>query len=336
MKQYAVYHVEKGNISSGGIGNHIDRVRGKEHSYPHADVKRRGENITWRLRNDYHLMKLSDAIEHRIKEGYTSTRKIRANTVKYCTHILTGSHDRMTEIAKDPEKLKQWLFFNLEFLKERYGEENIVRFTCHMDEKTPHIHAVTVPLTADGRLSAKEVIGNKTKMQETQDLYAEYMEHFGLKRGIKNTGIKHEDAKAYYARIKQAQNISTDLAPLMKQNLFGRELDPNKVKDALNALKTALHDTEKENIDNRELRKDIRYYKRFAEQKLEENFSLHDEKKEIAKKVKEETINMLLENPKQYAELWRERERKREQEEERKKRMIQEEENRSKRRGFRL
>lgn len=30
-----------------------------------------------------------------------------------------------------------------------------------MDEKTPHLHLCFVPLTADRRLSAKEIIGNR-------------------------------------------------------------------------------------------------------------------------------------------------------------------------------
>ena len=42
---YAVYHMEKGNSSSGGIGNHIDRTEGKEHSYLQADPARKHLNI---------------------------------------------------------------------------------------------------------------------------------------------------------------------------------------------------------------------------------------------------------------------------------------------------
>ena len=37
---YAVYHTEKGKISSGGIGNHIDREQGAEHTYKHSDPER--------------------------------------------------------------------------------------------------------------------------------------------------------------------------------------------------------------------------------------------------------------------------------------------------------
>ena len=67
-----------------------------------------------------------------------------------------------------------------------------------------HIHAVTVNLTSDGRLSAKEIIGNKKQMQQRQDRYAIAMKSFGLERGLRNTGIKHEGSREYYARMKES------------------------------------------------------------------------------------------------------------------------------------
>ena len=73
-----------------------------------------------------------------------------------------------------------------------------------------HIHAVTVPLTEDGRLSARELLGNPKEMSQRQDRYADQMKSFGFQRGIKATGVKHEDAKTYYARIKQAQNTISE------------------------------------------------------------------------------------------------------------------------------
>ena len=45
----------------------------------------------------------------------------------------------------------------------------------HMDEKTPHMHLSFVPLTADGRLSAKEIVGNKKKLTQWQDKFWEHM-----------------------------------------------------------------------------------------------------------------------------------------------------------------
>lgn len=204
---YAVYHLEKGSISSGGIGNHIDRKIGAEHTYRHADPNLKDLNKSFDL-NSYCSMPLHQAIEQRIKDGYKSQKAIRKDAVKYTTHILTGSHDKMKEIERSPEKLRDWVKENKKFLEQEFGKENIVRFVLHRDEKTPHLHAVTVNLTADGRLSAKEIVGNRKDLQNRQDRYAQAMQSFGLERGIKNTGIKHEDAKTYYARIKQANDFS--------------------------------------------------------------------------------------------------------------------------------
>ena len=55
------------------------------------------------------------------------------------------------------------------FLTERVGEDNIISAVVHMDEKTPHMHLCFVPLTRDGRLSAKEILGNKKAMIRWQD-----------------------------------------------------------------------------------------------------------------------------------------------------------------------
>ena len=109
-----------------------------------------------------------------------------------------------TEIEENPQKRKEWIDANFEFIKKEFGEKNIVRFAVHRDEKTMHIHAVTVNLTKDGRLSAKEIIGNKKQMQLRQDRYANEMKTFGLERGIRSTGITHEGSREYYSRMKEA------------------------------------------------------------------------------------------------------------------------------------
>ena len=63
----------------------------------------------------------------------------------------------------------------MQFYQKEIGEENIISAVVHMDEKTPHMHLSFVPITKDGRLSAKEIIGNKKKLCEWQDKYFEHM-----------------------------------------------------------------------------------------------------------------------------------------------------------------
>ena len=238
---YAVYHLEKGSISSGGIGNHIDRKIGAEHTYRHADPNLKDLNFNLNL-NRYCSMPLHQAIEERIKEGYKSPKTIRKDAVKYTTHILTGSHEKMKELEKNPKQFKSWVDENKKFLEQEFGKENIVRLVLHRDEKTPHLHAVTVNLTSDGRLSAKEIIGNRKEMQNRQDRYAQAMQSFGLERGIKNTGIKHEDAKNYYARMKQANDIGQGNEIKAEKNILGiyKEESIQNLQNALKSQKTAL------------------------------------------------------------------------------------------------
>lgn len=238
---YAVYHCEKGSVSPGGIGNHIDRVKGCEHSYQQADPSKLGLNVHFKL-NEYSEIPLNKAIEKRINDGYKGNKAIRKDAVKYTTHILTGSHDKMKELEKNPSKFNEWIKANKAFLDQEFGEKNIVRFVLHMDEKTPHIHAVSVNLTSDGRLSAKELIGNRKDMQKRQDRYAEYMKPFGLERGERNTGIKHEDAKAYYARMEKANDIANKDEINVSKNLLGvyKSESVNELKESFKTLKSAL------------------------------------------------------------------------------------------------
>ena len=286
-KSYAVYHTEKGNISSGGIGNHIDRTEGMEHSYIHADPERKHLNEHLEL-NRFCTMKLSEAINERISEGYTGTKAIRKDAVKYSTHIMSGSHDKMKEIENDPAKRIEWIKANLEFIKAEFGEKNIVRFAVHRDEKTMHIHAVTVNLTKDGRLSAKEIIGNKKVMQERQDRYAAAVQKFGLMRGERNTGIKHEDAKEYYKRIQSSLDHSKQSVAELeaKRSVLGVDLGTDK-ENTIENLKTALI---AEKTANRE--KDNRISK--LEKDKSEMQSLSKYTKEELQNAKIITQNMLV------------------------------------------
>lgn len=233
---YAVYHTEKGNSSSGGIGSHIDREPGAEHTYRHADPNRLHLNKIFEVPEGRQNMKLAEAIVDRIEKGYKGQKAIRKDAVKYQTHVLTGSHEQMKKIFSDEKTAQRWIEKNRDWLEKQYGKENIVRFNLHLDEKTPHIQAVTVPLTSDGRLSAKEVMGNKMVMQLRQDSYAEAMKEFGLERGKRSTGIKHESAREFYGRMEKALENGNDISNLeaVKGGFFGsKSLDKEKTIEKL-------------------------------------------------------------------------------------------------------
>jgi len=162
---------------------------------------------------------LAPAIENRIEEA--QIKRIRHDAVKGMEFILTASPERFPrdesgQVSKDIKNSK-WVAENLRFMKEKYGA-NLVAFTLHQDEKTPHIHAVVVPITADGRLSAKEMFNPQT-LRQLQTDYAQAMKPFGLERGTEGSRARHVEMKQIYG-IQQAerQALQRDLNPSERVN----------------------------------------------------------------------------------------------------------------------
>lgn len=157
---------------------------------------------------------LAPAIEARINEA--GITRIRHDAVKGMEFILTASPERFKrdesgQVVGDMRNGK-WVAENLRFMQEKYGK-NLVAFTLHQDEKTPHIHAVVVPITADGRLSAKELFNPKT-LRQLQTDYAQAMKPFGLERGTEGSRARHVSMKQIYG-MQQAerQAIEKNIKP---------------------------------------------------------------------------------------------------------------------------
>lgn len=197
--QFAVLHVEKckGNLS--GLGQHIDRIKIPSN----ADPARQHLNA--------HMVEsdrpLAEDVNTMIAARYKGKKALRSDAVKALKFVLTGSHDQMTRIGNDPKQLKAWLVANRQFMHDRFGLQNTVRFSLHMDEHTPHLHMVVVPMTKDGRLSAKEVLGGPKEMKQLQSDYAEAMKPFGLSRGLENSPAKHTDIREFYAMVNHPENL---------------------------------------------------------------------------------------------------------------------------------
>ncbi|WP_432714232.1 MobV family relaxase [Pedobacter sp.] len=211
---FAVFHIEKITTGASSLGAHIDRSPGQEYTYKNADPEKLQENVHLTC-GKFNTMKLNEAIDLRIKTAYTGTKAIRKDAVKGMSIVLTGSHDQMKNIFSNENSRNAWLNENIKFIKEEFGGENVVRFTLHMDEKTPHVHAVVVPLTKDGRLSAKEVMGDKTAMSERQTRYADKMKPFGLERGIIGSKAVHNSEGWYLGQQKKEQEaVLSQIPPL--------------------------------------------------------------------------------------------------------------------------
>lgn len=144
--------------------------------------------------------------------------KARKDAVVSVEILLTSGPEFFDGIEPDREKLAKnpvfltWLAKSLDWAKKEFGG-NLVDATLHMDESTPHLHLMAVPLTKDGRLCAKEVMA-RTEMQRRQTGYAEAMKPLGLVRGEPATETKrrHIGLKEEAGSGGRASQLAAQLA----------------------------------------------------------------------------------------------------------------------------
>lgn len=192
-------------------------ARGKTaHNYRLMETPNADPNRTQALNHEYINTDRADywsLAEQRIVE--VVTRKVRDDQVRAMEVILTASPEwfkRGPDGQAQDMRESKWVADNLHFLKEKFGEKNVVSFTLHQDQKTPHVHAVVIPITDKNRLSADTLFNPKTLSQLQTD-YAAAMAEYGLERGVEGSRRQHQDMKQVYGH---QQATAAELAPLVQ------------------------------------------------------------------------------------------------------------------------
>ena len=263
---YAVLHLEKAKGTNSRMSAHIERtVHPKNADRMRTHLNRELVQFPEGVKNR------TQAIAHRI-ETAGIRRKVGTNQVKAIRVLLTGSNKDMKQMEVDGQ-LDGWCNDSLQWLRETYGERNLVSAVLHMDEKTPHIHATIVPIvtgerrkakkeeqngkkkyrkksTQDVRLCADDVMA-RHKLKHYQDTYAQAMSKYGLQRGIDGSLAKHISTMQYYKELVEQQdslqeNIETLLgleeeAQKKLKKLKG-EINVQKMKGAAVNATTAIAD----------------------------------------------------------------------------------------------
>ena len=165
--------------------------------------------------------RIGDRVEEIIKKHLRPDARVTAISNRAVMVVFGGNRERMREMAfgsqdfheheetnshlvRNPE-IERWAKDIYGFVCREFGEENVASFIVHLDETGPHAHCVFVPLTPDGRLCSKEVLGGKNKIEAKQhmrDLHtrlAEVNRKYGLDRGddIYETGARHRSTAEY-------------------------------------------------------------------------------------------------------------------------------------------
>ena len=259
-------HLEKAKGADGAMSTHIERtVHPKNADRMRTHLNRELVRFPEGVKNR------TQAIAYRIETAGIK-RKVGTNQVKAIRVLLTGSNKDMKQMEADGQ-LDEWCNDSLQWLRETYGERNLVSAVLHMDEKTPHIHATIVPIvtgerrkarkeeqngkkkyrkknTQDVRLCADDVMA-RHRLKHYQDTYAQAMSKYGLQRGIDGSLAKHISTMQYYKELVEQQdslqeNIETLLgleeeAQKRLKQVKG-EINTQKMKSAAVNATTAIAD----------------------------------------------------------------------------------------------
>lgn len=230
---------------------HHERTKEKYASNPDIDRAKSKHNFHI-IQSMTSYKRESDA---RIEAAGCKTRK---DSVRFVDTLITASPDFFK--GKKREEVRAFFQTAVDFLSKKIGKDNIFAAVVHMDEKTPHMHLCFTPITEDGRLSAKEIIGNRTQLTKWQDnFFAHMVKSFpDIERGesASVTGRRHIPTRVF----KQAVRL-TKQAIAIQAALDGiNPINAGKKKDeALVLLQKFFPNMERFESQVRKYKKEIDY-----------------------------------------------------------------------------
>ena len=228
--QYAIMRFAKykgPEISN--IEAHNERTKEKYASNPDIDRSRSKYN--------FHLIEPASGYRTEAESQIQAAGcRTRTDSVRVVEAMFTATPEFFK--GKKLPEVRRYFEESLRFFEQHQSRETIISAVVHMDEKTPHMHLSFVPLTADGRLSAKEIVGNKKKLTWWQDKFWEHMviKYPDLERGesASQTGRDHIPPRIFkeMSRLnKQRQKLDELITGIGPLNSKKRAAEISKLLD---------------------------------------------------------------------------------------------------------
>ena len=231
--------------------------------------------------------------------------------------IFGGNHDRTLEMAfgtqtvnldkgadnshlqRCPE-IEQWAKDVYDWCAKRYGQENIIGFQVHLDESSPHIHALIVPVGQRAK-SGRECVMWSAKFGKNRfeygqilkemhtSLYDEVGSKYGLERGdsIDGRNVQHLHKRDYIRKLskeaKQAEKAVKGLQTMIRKletQIYNYQTQLEEIDRSLASGQIALREYESRKS---EILKQISEYQSKLENKADKLHSKELELEQITK-----------------------------------------------------
>lgn len=243
---YSIIRNEKYNRSSLiGLYRHNER---KNTCYTNKNINHEKSLSNYSLKkcNTTYLQKFEQLRQEHNLQGW-----IKKNSNVVCEYIITSDEDFFESIGKD--ETKRFFETAYEFVKnyKQLGEEYIISATVHLDEATPHMHLIYIPVvhTIDkktnknvDKICCSDFWKGKDSYTFLQDNFHKYMVRSGfeLERGDTkdNEHIKIEDLKKItnYEMQEMFKDTSQLETELVTNNFQELQTDYKRVIKKFNTL----------------------------------------------------------------------------------------------------
>ena len=299
-----------------GIYRHNER-RNKNYSNKNIDKERSYLNYSIKSPK-YSYEKEFDLM----KEKYNLKGQIKVVSNIACEYIITSDKQFFDEIGEEETKRYFKTAYNFVAEYKNLGEEYIMSANVHLDEETPHMHLVFLPVvhTTDkkgnfiDKLACSEFWKAKDSYRQLQNAFYDYMtsHDFKLERGIpiEESGRKHLDLKEYkditnFDKTKEKlQNINLELPDVpnledINVSRWSKKRDEKILEEIIKPKDKVINELYQDNIFLRQelLRKSKMFEKAEKYQIerdgiIEDNANLHNEVEQIKAEYKQKEFDI--------------------------------------------
>ena len=196
---YAIIRNEKltRTEAKGSYVHNERRTRG----HTNKDIDSEKTHLNYYLKkNELSYIKEFDRLK---KENHLQGH-IRSNSIIMCEMLFTSDKEFFDEIGEKETKRYFEESYNFICSYKNLGEKNIISAVVHLDEGTPHMHLIYIPVihTKDkegkeiDKICCRDFWKGRDSYRQLQNAFFEYItsKGFELERGlpVEETGAKHE------------------------------------------------------------------------------------------------------------------------------------------------
>ena len=299
-----------------GIYRHNER---RNKNYSNANIDKEKSYLNYAIKSPQYSYEKEF---ERIRRKYDLKGQIKTVSNIACEYIITSDKEFFERIGE--EETRRYFETAYKFVSEykNLGEQYIMSAKVHMDEETPHMHLIFLPVvhTKDkegndiDKLACSEFWKAKDSYRQLQNAFYDYMtsHNFKLERGvpIEESGRKHLDLKEYkditnFDKTKEKlQNIKLELPNIpdledINVNRLSKKRDEKILEEIIKPKDNLINDLYQDNlILQQELSRQARMvekaekYQKEREKIMADNEKMHNQVENIKSEYKEKEFDL--------------------------------------------